>query len=133
MKTVLMTLASFLVLTGFGFGEVTAISVKRAAALLKKDPKIVVVDIRTPDEFAEGHIKGAININMNTKDFAKKLAKLDRNKTYLMHCRSGGRSAASIPVWNRLGFKNVLHLAAGTIGWKKEGQPLVKAAKKTKK
>ena len=50
---------------------------------------------------------------MNDKDFAKKLAKLDREKTYLMHCRSGGRSTASLPVWNRLGFKNVLHLSGG--------------------
>jgi len=115
---------------GLACGNVTSINVERAVAKMKKDRKIVVVDIRTPDEFADGHIKGAININMNDKDFAKKLAKLDRKKTYLMHCRSGGRSSASVPVWHRLGFKNVLHLSAGTLGWVKAGQPLVVPKKK---
>lgn len=111
--------------------EITPISVERAAARLEKeDSEVVVVDIRTPEEFAQGHIKGAININLNADDFAKKLGKLDRDKTYLMHCRSGGRSSASIPVWERLGFKNVLHLTSGTLGWAKEGQPLVKPEKK---
>ena len=95
-----------------------------------KDPKIVVVDIRTPEEFAKGHIKGAVNINMNSKDFSEKLGKLERDKTYIMHCRSGGRSASSLPVWKRLGFKNVLHLSSGTLGWVKAGQPLVVATKK---
>ena len=115
---------------GISVADVTEISVERAVARIKKDPKIVVVDIRTPEEFAKGHLKGAINLNVNSRYFSKKLAKLDRKKTYLMHCRSGGRSAASIAVWNRLGFENVLHLAAGTLGWVKEGQALVVPKKK---
>ena len=129
MTTLKIWLFGFLI-CGLACGDVTTVSVERAVARMKKDPKIVVVDIRTPDEFAKGHIKGALNINMNDKDFSKKLAKLDRKKTYLMHCRSGGRSSASIPVWNRLGFKNVLHLAAGTLGWVQDGQPLVVPKKK---
>jgi rhodanese-related sulfurtransferase len=127
---VAVAIFTLVVSLGMSVADVTGISVERAVARMKKDPKIVVVDIRTPEEFAKGHIKGAINVDVNDKSFAKKLAKLDRKKTYLMHCRSGGRSAASIPVWDRLGFKNVLHLAAGTLGWVQEEQPLVVPKKK---
>ena len=130
MKKMMTTFVTLLALTIFAGADVTTITAKRAAARLKKDPKIVVVDIRTPEEFAKGHIKGAVNINMNSKDFSEKLGKLERDKTYIMHCRSGGRSASSLPVWKRLGFKNVLHLSSGTLGWVKAGQPLVVATKK---
>tara|TARA_B110000881_G_scaffold97921_1_gene86038 strand:+ start:597 stop:1001 length:405 start_codon:yes stop_codon:yes gene_type:complete len=124
MKTALTSFVSFLLLVGFVGGDVIPIGAGKAAAKLKKDPKIVVVDLRTPKEFFAGHIKGAININMNDKNFAAKLGKLDRKKTYLMHCRSGGRSSASLQVWKRLGFEKVLHLASGTLGWEKAGQQL---------
>ena len=130
MKKMMTTFVTLLALTIFAGADVTTITAKRAAARLKKDPKIVVVDIRTPEEFAKGHIKGAVNINMNSKDFSEKLGKLERDKTYIMHCRSGGRSASSLPVWKRLGFKNVLHLSSGTLGWVKAGQPLVVPTKK---
>ena len=115
---------------GLACANVTPVTVKQAVERMKKSSEIIVVDIRTPGEFSKGHIKKAINIDMNNKDFAKKLTKLDREKTYLMHCRSGGRSTASLPVWNRLGFKNVLHLSSGTLGWVRAGQPLVVAKKK---
>ncbi|MCX8238245.1 MAG: rhodanese-like domain-containing protein [Akkermansiaceae bacterium] len=124
MKTAFTSFVSFLLLVGFVGGDVIPIGAGKAAAKLKKDPKIVVVDLRTPKEFFAGHIKGAININMNDKNFAAKLGKLDRKKTYLMHCRSGGRSSASLQVWKRLGFEKVLHLASGTLGWEKAGQQL---------
>ncbi len=125
MKKILMSWMLAVVSVGAGFAEVKDVTVEQAAAKLKKDPKIVVVDIRTPGEFAGGHLKGALNLDFNAEDFEKKLAKLDRKKTYLMHCMSGGRSTASIAVWDRLGFKNVLHLKAGAMGWKNQGQPVV--------
>lgn len=130
MKMMMTIWATLLAATVCAFGDVTTVTAERAAALLKKDAKIVVVDIRTPEEFAEGHIKGAININMNADDFGAKLAKLDRKKTYVMHCKSGGRSGASLPVWKRLGFENVLHLSSGILGWEKAGQSLVVPEKK---
>ncbi|HAE17644.1 MAG: thiosulfate sulfurtransferase [Verrucomicrobiaceae bacterium TMED137] len=120
----------FFLICGLAYADVTTVTVKQAVERMKKSSEIIVVDIRTPEEFAKGHIKKAINVNMNDKSFAKKLTKLDRTKTYLMHCRSGGRSTASLPVWNRLGFKNVLHLSSGTLGWVRAGQPLVVAKKK---
>ena len=115
---------------GLAYADVTPVTVKQAVERMEKSSEIIVVDIRTPEEFAKGHLRKAINFNMNDEGFAKQLAKLDREKTYLMHCRSGGRSTASLPVWNRLGFKNVLHLSSGTLGWAKAGQPLVVSKKK---
>ena len=115
MKKLLTAVTAMLI--SVGFGEVKDVTVEQAVTKMKKDPKIVVVDIRTPEEYATGHIKGAINIDMLGKDFAEKLGKLDKDKTYLMHCKSGGRSTASIKVWDQLKFKNVLHLKAGMLGW----------------
>ena len=133
MKNLTLVLFVLLGLVGASFADITAISASKAAERLKKKPEVVVIDLRTPKEFASGHIKGAVNINVSDKEFAEKLGKLDRKKIYLMHCRSGGRSSASIPVWNRLGFENVLHLTTGILGWEKAGQKLVVPEKKTTK
>jgi phage shock protein E len=88
------------------------------------EKKITVIDVRTPEEFAEGHIKGAQNVDIASPDFAKELAKLDPAKTYLVHCAAGGRSTRSLSILNKLGFKSVMHLDGGLNGWKKAGLPL---------
>ena len=100
------------------------VSVEEAVVLLKGD--VVVLDIRTPEEFADGHIAGATNINFNAPDFAKNLAGLDKSKSYLMHCRSGGRSGRALSVFKELGFESVYHLDKGSSGWSSAGQELVK-------
>ena len=133
MKTILISLCVLAGLVSSSLGDVLPIGAKKAVVTLGKDPKVVVVDLRTPKEFAKGHIKGAINLDMRDKDFSEKLGKFDRKKTYLMHCRSGGRSSASIPVWDSLGFENVLHLTTGTLGWVKAGQKLFVPAEKAAK
>ena len=102
------------------------ITVDDAEALLKKDAAVVVLDIRTPEEFQAGHIKGAVNIDFTEPTFDAELAKLDRNKTYLMHCASGGRSSQAEEQFGSLKFTSVLHLKAGFNGWKKAGKPVVK-------
>jgi len=122
-------LAALLVLFGAissSFAEVTALTAAEAAIRVSaKGAKVVVVDVRTPKEFAEGHIAGAINIDVRAKDFEEKLGKLDREKVYLFHCKSGGRSTVSIEIWERLGFKKLLHLDSGILEWKKAGLELV--------
>src|SRR4051794_20936540 len=60
---------------------------------LRSNKSTVVLDVRTPKEFAVGHIPGATNIDVNSPDFAKKVAGLDTNKVYLVHCAAGVRSA----------------------------------------
>lgn len=55
-------------------------------------PDIILLDVRTPEEFAHGHIKGAINIDLQAEDFAQDIVRLDPKKTYYIYCRSGARA-----------------------------------------
>ncbi|MBK8092781.1 MAG: rhodanese-like domain-containing protein [Verrucomicrobiaceae bacterium] len=96
------------------------------AAKLISDGKITVLDVRTADEFGEGHIKGAKNIDIFADDFAAQLGKLDKTKPVLVHCQSGGRSTRSLETFEQLGFKDVTHLDGGFAGWSKAGLPVEK-------
>ena len=98
----------------------------KAAEVLASDPSIVVLDVRTPEEFAEGHIKGALNIDFNGDDFEKKIAELDPAKPYLLHCAAGGRSGQALPLFEKLKFNQLYHLSSGFGGWVADGQPVEK-------
>lgn len=106
--------------------QIDRIDAKGAAEALASDAKPMVIDIRTPEEFAEGHIEGATMIDFKSPDFESKVSELDRNQTYLLHCRSGARSTASLPTFEKLGFKHILHLDGGFNEWAESGQPVTK-------
>jgi rhodanese-related sulfurtransferase len=97
-----------------------------AAELLASDPHVVVLDVRTPSEFADGHVAGAVNIDYRADDFAARLAELDRGKTYLVLCRSGRRSTDALAPLQQLGFEHIYHLDGGILAWTEAGQPLTK-------
>ena len=86
----------------------------------------IIIDIRTSDEFREGHLKGARQIDFLEEGFAEKVRKLDRSRPYLIHCRSGGRSSSSLALWKKMKFKKVYHLDGGILAWEKAGLPVVK-------
>ncbi|HEX5221142.1 MAG TPA: rhodanese-like domain-containing protein [Verrucomicrobiae bacterium] len=96
------------------------------AAKLVAEGKVTVLDVRTPEEFAEGHIAGATNINFMGKDFAAQIAKLDTNKVYLVHCASGGRSRRCLPQLKQLGLKQIYHFDGGFSAWEDAGKPVAK-------
>ena len=83
----------------------------------------LLLDVRTPAEFAEGHIPGALNLDYRSPSFAGELEKLDKSKTYIVYCRAGNRSANARAVMERMGFINVYNLFGGFLEWEKEGQP----------
>ena len=97
-----------------------------AAEVLSSDPAITILDIRTPEEFAEGHIKGAVNIDFTAGDFEAKVSALDPEKPYLVHCAGGNRSGQSLPVFEKLKFNRLYHLSNGFKGWVADGQPVEK-------
>ena len=97
----------------------------QAASILKRFPNFVILDIRTPKEFAAGHLKGAKNVDFFGNDFASKIEKLDRKKSYLVHCASGGRSGRSMKIFKDKGFTAIYHLADGYKGWVAAKQPTV--------
>jgi thioredoxin 1 len=88
-------------------------------------PGVLLLDVRTPEEFASGHIEGAKNINYNDPSFAAEVEKLDKSKTILVYCLSGGRSGSSMSVFAEAGFQKVYNLEGGKMKWTSAGFPLV--------
>jgi rhodanese-related sulfurtransferase len=86
----------------------------------------VVLDVRTRKEFEAGHIPGAVNLDINAPDFKEKAAKLDRGKTYLVHCAAGVRSARACNAMDQLGLTNLVNLDPGFNAWQKAGKPVEK-------
>ncbi len=95
-----------------------------AATVLENEPATVVLDIRTPEEVAEGTLPGAVNIDFYDPGFRDAIAELDREATYLVYCRSGNRSSQAGPMFEDLGFTDVSLLEGGILAWSEEGLPL---------
>ena len=89
-----------------------AVPVEKADKVIGKK-NMVVLDVRTPEEIAGGYIPGAINYNFNDPDFKTKISSLDKNKPYLVYCRSGKRSGKTIDMMKEMGFKRLYELKAG--------------------
>ncbi len=87
---------------------------------------VVVVDVRTPNEYAQGHIKGAKLINIYDKDFDAQIAKLNKESTTLVYCKSGRRSAGAMRKMESAGFSTVYNLSGGIMTWMRAGGELVK-------
>jgi rhodanese-related sulfurtransferase len=86
--------------------------------------KVVILDLRTPGEYAAGRLAGARNLDFRSADFEPQLAKLDRKPAYLIHCASGRRSTSALALFQRLGFQSVIHLDGGLGAWERAGKPV---------
>ncbi len=86
-----------------------------AAALQR--PGTVVLDVRTPAEFAAGHLAGAVNLDVNGADFRTKVGALARDVPYAVYCRSGNRSGTALAMMRQLGFTSTYHLGGGIQAW----------------
>ena len=109
--------------------RIIAVSAKEAADLIDKhvgDSDFAVLDIRTPGEFQAGHLKNAILIDFYSQTFADQLSRLDKEKKFLIYCRSGNRSARSLEIFKKLKFQKIYHMANGISTWNSEGFPVVK-------
>ena len=82
---------------------------------------IILIDIRTPEEYNEGHIEGAININYYSHDFSNQISQLDKDKTYYIYCRRGSRSGNALEVFRNLNFNEVYDLRNGINSWVNQG------------
>jgi len=106
-------------------GNFENVDVIEFAALIA-DPDVVVLDVRTADEYAEGHIQGAILIDQGQDDFMEKVkATLDKDKKIAIYCRSGRRSANAAGRLDAEGYKCV-NLKGGIIAWKIAEMPVTK-------
>lgn len=86
-------------------------------------PKHVLLDVRTPEEYAAGHLAGATLIDYQSPEFEQKISELPRDKTYLVYCRSGRRSKGACEQMQQLGFPNLVDLQGGIHAWQAAGQP----------
>jgi rhodanese-related sulfurtransferase len=125
MKKVFALIASVLLLAGCSSSTgaidlgVSEFSTKVAEA------GVITLDVRTPIEFAEGHIEGARLIDFQSGNFENEIAALDKNATYAVYCRSGNRSGQAVKVMQDAGFSNVFNMNGGVIDWANAGLPLV--------
>jgi rhodanese-related sulfurtransferase len=104
------------------------ITVEEARTIIQNNEKVnnvVIIDVRTPDEFNQEHIQDASNIDFYSDNFKEELNKLDKARTYVIHCRSGSRSAQALEIMKELGFREVYNMG-GIIQWKEKGLPTVK-------
>lgn len=120
MKIKILLPAIFLMLSsvlGIQAQNKVEVNSKQANVLLQKDKKIIVLDVRTPDEFNQGHIKGALNIDVYQSDAISKIDKLNKNAKYLVYCRTRNRSGFVVEHMMKNGFKNVYQMVDGFPGW----------------
>ncbi|UOU97218.1 thioredoxin domain-containing protein [Chryseobacterium daecheongense] len=87
-----------------------------------------LVDVRTPGEFRNGHLKNAMNIDWNADDFSEKAKALDTDKPIFVYCMSGPRSTAAAAKLREMGFKNVYEMQGGMMKWRNANLPEIKAS-----
>ncbi|MDQ3046805.1 MAG: rhodanese-like domain-containing protein [Bacteroidota bacterium] len=105
---------------------VTNVSAERFKSIAASEKDAVIIDLRTNDEIKKGIIKGAIQMDYLAKDFDTQMAKLDKNKTYLVYCQGGGRSGDAAEYMEKQGFKRVFNLEKGFSDWVTKGFPVEK-------
>jgi thioredoxin len=94
---------------------------------------IQLVDVRTPEEYAEKHLKDAVNINFESDDFVELASKLDKSKPVLVYCLSGGRSSKAAALISKKGYSQVYNLDGGIMAWTNANMPVEAAAGADKK
>ena len=102
------------------------VSLISPAELNKVNKDILLIDVRTPGEYASGHLENSINIDYKADNFKDLVGELDPNQEVYVYCKVGGRSARSAKVMKEIGFKKVYDLKGGIIAWEKEGLKTVK-------
>ena len=106
-----------------------SINATDALALIQSrqaDPNFIIIDVRTAEEFATGHIANAVNICVTcTAQFRSTIAGLDRSRTYLVYCGSQHRSPTAIQILQEEGFTDLYELIGGLAAWQAAGLPTV--------
>jgi len=105
-----------------------SISVNDFDKKLTTIPNVQLVDVRTPEEYANGHLKNSVNINYNADDFEEQVGKLDKSKPVLVYCLSGGRSSNAAVKMQEMGFSEIYNLDGGIMKWSRAGKPIVQGA-----
>ena len=116
-----------LLIPAFAFAEIKNEDVAKVDELIKSG-KYTVIDVRTKEEYDAGHIKGALNFDYYNDDFEEKIESQfkDKNKPYILYCRSGMRSLYSAQILEDLGYTDVTNMKGGFLAWQSAGKPVTK-------
>ena len=98
------------------------ISVDKYEKKLAETSDAQLIDVRTADEFSEGHLKNARNMNVNREDYKEMFSTLDKNKPVFVYCLSGGRSSRAANTLEEMGFKEVYNMEGGIMKWNNAGK-----------
>ncbi len=121
-KTIFLGLLSVCLFIGFSsFGQ--NLSATDFQKKMNVQPNAQIVDVRTPNEFNQNHLKNAMNVNINDNNFSNLINKLDKNKPVFVYCLSGSRSAYAIKIMRTQGFKVLYDLSGGMMQWRAAGLP----------
>ena len=121
-KTFLLTIATVLILASQLFAATRDISSREAKTLLAKNNSIYLLDVRTPQEFNQARLSGAVLIPIN--EFERRISEVPRNKPILVYCAVGSRSKPVADLLTQRGYKEVYHMADGIVGWYRNGYPI---------
>lgn len=109
-------------------GEIIEEHAKKVAEIIQRDSTIVILDVREPDEFAQGHLDEAINVPRGMLEFKVDPAYpngnpllFDKAAKYVVYCKSGARSALAVQTLRTLGYLDVISIAGGIDAWQSEG------------
>ena len=105
----LFSAAVVLSLAGCSQAQTTPTLAPAATAQLIQQPNVVVLDVRTPTEYADGHLQNARNLNFKDDNFPNQIARLDTTQTYVLYCASGNRSGKAMALMQQQGFRKVVN------------------------
>lgn len=101
------------------------ITASEAILLIGSDPTLTIIDVRRADEYAAGHIHGAVNIDISSS-FADEAGRLDRDGSYLIYCAAGVRGESALKIMGDLGFTKVYNIGGGISAWQRAGGAIVR-------
>lgn len=105
--------------------RVLNITPANASKIMQSDQDLMIIDIRTPQEYQKGRLDESINLDYYSSEFTNRLKILDKSKTYIIYCRKGIRGTMASEIMKDFGFKEVYNILGGLDLWSQQGRPMV--------
>ncbi|MCX6140940.1 MAG: rhodanese-like domain-containing protein [Candidatus Kapabacteria bacterium] len=124
MKTIIAVIVvGLLAISVVDAGSSGDVSTASAEKMVKDTKGLIILDVRTPEEYAAGHLANAKLMNYYDKNFTDQLKTLPKSKSVLIYCKSGRRSAETLALMKKLGYKKAYNMLGGFVAWSNEKRP----------